>query len=313
MAYLGIDLGGTYARAAVVRDDGRIIASAKMALTDRTPDGVVAAIALAADEALSASNEPVKGCGVGVAGMLEGDTGVVAVAPNLGWRNVPFGALLAKKLGRPVRVVNDLSAAAWGELRAGAGRGKGDLFVVFVGSGVGSAIICGGRLVRGVTGSAGEFGHVKVVPNGRPCGCGQNGCLEAYVGGHNLIAQMQEALASNEPTLLRDRVASGEAALTPVLLEEAALAGDAVARAIYDPAVAHLGLAIANQVTVLNPAALIIGGGVLTRCPNMRDAIRAAVAAYTSVVARRDVVVEQAALGDDCGIIGAALLAEEAA
>lgn len=312
VAYLGIDLGGTYARAAVVDAKGRILSSSKTALIDRTPVGVVEAIGLAAEEALAGVPGPIQGCGVGVAGMLEGDSGVVAVAPNLHWRNVPFGAMLAARLLRPVRVVNDLSAAAWGEFHAGAGAGKRDVLVVFVGSGVGSALICNGQLVRGVTGAAGEFGHVKVTVGGRPCGCGQSGCLEAYAGGHNLIAQMREAVTSREHTLLRERAGDDPAKLTPVLLEEAALAGDELAKQIYDRALGFLGIAIANQVTVLNPAALIIGGGVLSRCPNMRREIARAVQQYGAVVARRDVHIVDAALGDDSGIIGAALMADGA-
>lgn len=312
MAYLGIDLGGTYARAAVVDRQGQILSSAKIALTDRRPAGVVDAIGLAAQQALSVVDIPVHGCGVGVAGMLEGDSGIVAVAPNLHWRNVPFGAMLAEKLGRSVRVVNDLSAAAWGELCAGAGAGKRDLFVVFVGSGVGSALICNGQLVRGVTGAAGEFGHVKVTMGGRTCGCGQTGCLEAYAGGHNLIAQMIEVVSSGVPTVLRELSGGDPARLNPVLLEQAALGGDPVAKEIYERALGFLGIAIANQVTVLNPAALVIGGGVLSRCSNMRQQIAIAVKEYSAVVARRDVVVVDAALGDDSGIIGAALLVEGA-
>jgi glucokinase len=311
LRYLGIDVGGTYARAAVVSAEGEILASCKTALAARDPSGVIDAICLAADEALGASG-PVVGAGVGIAGQLEGESGVVAVAPNLGWRAVPFGSLLGARLGRPVRVVNDLSAAAWGEFRAGAGRGTRDIFVVFVGSGVGSAIVAGGRIVTGAQGFAGEFGHVKVEPGGRPCGCGERGCVEAYVGGHNLLAQMQELLSSERPTQLRELVEQPGAILSPALLETAALAGDQSAKEIYDRAVAHLGLAVANQVTVLNPARLIIGGGVLSRCPGMRQSIRDAVGTWSSVVSRRQLVIAEAELGDDSGIIGAALLAAEA-
>ena len=311
VAYLGIDLGGTYARAAVVDAGGTILASSKIALEDRRPQGVVASVSLAAGEAQAAISEPVLGCGVGIAAQLEGDTGFVAVAPNLQWRNVPFGEMLERKLGHTVRVVNDLAAAAWGELQVGAGRGARDLFVTFVGSGVGGAIIAGSRLVRGASGVAGEFGHTKVVPEGRLCGCGERGCLEAYVGGHNLIAQMQEAIESGRPTVLRQRGGSDLSALTPVLLEEAALQGDEVAKEIYDPATGYLALSVANQVTVLNPALVIIGGGVLMRCPGMRQSIVAAVERYSNRVSRKVVRVAQAELGDDSGIIGAALLAAE--
>jgi glucokinase len=311
VAYLGIDLGATYARAGVVDVGGTILASVKLELHDRSPEGVVESVGLAAWEVLAASSEPVLGCGVGVAAQLEGDSGFVAVAPNLQWRDVPFGEMLARKLGRPARVVNDLAAAAWGELHVGAGRGARDLFVVFVGSGVGGAIIAGGRLIRGATGVAGEFGHTKVVPEGRLCGCGERGCLEAYVGGHNLIAQMQEAIEAGRPTTLLERAGGDPSALTPVDLEQAALEGDEVAKEIYDRATGFLALYVANTVTVLNPGILVVGGGVLMRCPGMRQAIAIGVQRYANRVSRRAVKIAQAALGDDSGIIGAALLAAE--
>lgn len=311
MAFLGIDLGGTYARAAVVDEHGRILAASKMALTDRTPLGVVAAIELAATDAMTGIRG-INRTGVGVAGMLDGETGHVVNAPNLGWRDVPFGAMLAERLGHSVRVVNDLSAAAWGELKGGAGRGASEVFVMFVGSGVGSSIITHGQLVRGATNSAGEFGHVKVVPGGRRCGCGQHGCLEAYAGGHNLIAQMVEALATGRHTVLRTMHQDGGRELTPVLLEEAAQQGDELAKEIFDRASAYLGLAVANMISVLNPERLIIGGGVLSRCSGMRQAIADGVQRYSTEVSKHALHISEAALGDDAGIIGAALLAAEA-
>ena len=196
MPTLGIDLGGTFARAAVVDAGGNLIAAAKVPLVERSPAGVVETIAQAVSDAVKSAGVPLGACGVAAAGQIHKDSGVLSVAPNLGWRNVPLGALLTDRLGQPVRVVNDLAAAAWGELHAGAGRGAQDMLVVFVGSGVGSAIIAGGHLVDGGGGVAGELGHIKVVPGGRRCGCGELGCLEAYVGGHNLIAQTRELLAS---------------------------------------------------------------------------------------------------------------------
>lgn len=311
MPALGIDLGGTFARAALVDAQGRILASAKVALEDRRPEAVVEAIAHAATGALaSAGGRPVHGCGVGVAAQL-GEAGRVLVGPNLGWRDVPFGEMLATRLGRTVRVVNDLSAAAWGELKVGAGRGAADLFVVFVGSGVGSAIIAGGHLLAGASELAGELGHIKVVPGGRPCGCGERGCLEAYAGGHNLIAQMNEALERAQGSELW-RLSEGDPAkLTPALLEQVSEAGDVVAQSIYLPAAGHLSLAIANQVTVLNPARVILGGGVLMRTPGLRRRIREGVAEYSSATSRAVVTIVEAALGDDSGIIGAGLLAQE--
>ena len=309
MPTLGIDLGGTFARAAVVDGAGKLLASAKVALAERSPAGVVETIAQAAAAAVKSAGVEVGGCGVGAAAQIHKGSGVLSVAPNLGWRNVPLGALLKARLGQPVRVVNDLSAAAWGELHVGAGRGASDLLVVFVGSGVGSAIIANGKLLDGAGGVAGELGHIKVVPGGRRCGCGELGCLESYTGGHNLIAQTRELLATGRSPKLVELTGGDAALITPATLEQAAEAGDLAAREVYERAAQFLAVAVANQVTVLNPARLILGGGVLSHCPGLRRRVVEGVQAWASQTAREGLLVTEAELGDDSGLIGAALLA----
>lgn len=304
---LGIDLGGTNARAAVVGADGELLASSKRALTDRSPAAVVEAIALAAEAACAQAQVQVDACGVGAAAMLDESSGMVLVGPNLGWRDVPLGSLLSRRLSRPVKILNDLKVAAWGELKAGAARGASDVLVVFVGSGVGSALIVRGQMVKGAHGVAGELGHIKVVPGGRPCGCGERGCLEAYVGGHNLIGQMREL---DSPALLA--LAGGNPAhLSPAFLEQAALAGDPASRELHQRASDYLGLAVANLVTVLNPGILVLGGGVLGNLTAMRRRVVELVNEQTSRVARAKLQIATAALGDDSGLIGAGLLALE--
>jgi glucokinase len=310
MASLGIDLGGTFARAAVVDEQGKILAADKVALEERTPGAVVESIAQAALNALKAAGTgDVRSCGVGAAGQILGDSGVLAVAPNLGWRDVPLGALLAHRLGHDVRLVNDLRAAAWGEFRAGAGRGSQDMYTVFVGSGVGSAVIANGRIVQGGGGVAGELGHTKVAPDGRVCGCGERGCLEAYAGGHNIIAQTRELLASGRSPWLHELSAGNPDMVTPVTLEQAAEKGDAAASELYEKIGLFLALAVANQVTVLNPARLILGGGVLMHCPGLRRRVVEGVQRFSSRTSREGLLITEAELGDDSGIIGAALLA----
>lgn len=289
--HLGADVGGTNARVALVESSGHIVQAVKACLPDRSVEGVVATVkALVGQLGDRGPMSPT--IGVGLAGMLRGS--VVVNAPNLGWRDVDFGTALSFALGRPARLVNDLSAAAWGERLAGAARGLDDTFTVFVGTGVGSAIIAQGRLVHGATGVAGEFGHLKVVPEGgRPCGCGEHGCLEAYIGGARLTASMREAGLGG----------------TPADLERLALEGHPTARSLYDTAAGFLALAIANQVTVLNPAMLVLGGGVLSNTPALVQRIRDVIAARSGAASREGLRVALAQLGDDSGIVGAALLA----
>ncbi|MDP1825030.1 MAG: ROK family protein [Archangium sp.] len=289
---LGVDIGGSTARVAVVeRETGRIVDSAKQSWTDRGLDAVVRGAASLIDGLVKVHPQVSGTVGVGFAAMLRGP--VVVNAPNLGWRELDFGTPLSAAIGRPVRLVNDLSAAAWGEYAAGAAKGATDSLTVFVGTGVGSAIISNRALVAGASQVAGEFGHVKVsLEGGRRCGCGQHGCLEAYMGGAKLAEWMQE-----------EGLAGGAVDLEPLVTS-----GDATAKRLYDFAVGHLALAIANQVTVLNPGVLVLGGGVLRRCPGMVERIRATVAQRATVASGAAVRVVLATLGDDSGLVGAALL-----
>jgi glucokinase len=315
---LGVDLGGTNVRAAVVdADTGALVAAYKESLRDRAPARVVEVIVHAIAEASAAAGiapavRPA-GVGVGVAGQCLGTTGVVLNAPNLGWRDVPFGSLLSAALGAPVKVANDLAVAAWGEKRFGAARGLDEVALVFVGSGVGCGLIVGGRLHNGATGVAGEFGHVKVRP-ARPgtaprrCGCGQVGCLEAYTSGMNVAARVREELAAGAETSIRALSGGDPARVTASLVDEASRAGDPYARALWDEVGELLGTAVANLVTLLNPARVILGGGVLLACPALAGLVRSAFDRAVSVSATRGLSIEHAFLGDDAGVIGAALL-----
>ncbi len=313
---LGIDLGGTNVRAALVdRDGGRIVASRKSVLADRAPEAVARAAAEAAREAaaeVGADPARLHGAGVGLAGQCLGSSGVVLNAPNLGWRDVPFGALLGRALGAEARVTNDLSAAAWGELHFGAAQGFSEVLVFFVGTGVGSGLVVRGRLVEGARGVAGEIGHVRVTPprGGAPrrCGCGQMGCLEAWAGGMNLSARVREDLAAGAETAVRDLVGGDLGSVSPAAVERAFAQGDAYARDLWEEIGELLGTAVANAVTLLNPARLILGGGVLLGCPGLAAATRRVLDAAVSPSAAVGLSVAEAALGDDAGLVGAALL-----
>ncbi len=249
--------------------------------------------------------------GVGVAGQVLGASGMVLNAPNLGWRDVPFGDLLAAELGHPVRLLNDLSAAAWGERCFGAARGVDDAVLVFVGSGVGCGLILGGRLHEGAGGVAAELGHIKVTPRGvqpRKCGCGEWGCLEAYSGGMNLAARVRDDVADGKATAVL--AAAGDASrISAAAVEQAYREGDPYARDLWAEVGELLGTAMANLVTVLNPARLVLGGSVLLGCPNLMRISRAHLGDRASRSARKSLSVELAGLGDDAGVVGAALLA----
>jgi glucokinase len=315
---LGVDVGGTNIRAALVdRETGAVRAVEGRALEGRSPAEVVAAASRAiAAVAGRHGGAPFRRIGVGIAGQVLGKSGVVLNAPNLGWRDVPFGAMLGRELGVPVRVVNDLSAAAWGESRFGAARGVSDVLVVFVGTGVGSGIVVGGRLHEGARGVAGELGHVKVRPPrpgepARPCGCGSSGCLEAYAGGANLAARVRSEVAAGAPTQILDLVGGDVSRITTAHVEEACAAGDGYARRLWDEVGELLATAVANAVTLLNPERLVLGGGVLRGSPTLREIVESRLPAAASPTAAAELTIAAAARGDEAGVVGAALLGSE--
>src|SRR5256885_6733986 len=196
--YLGVDLGGVSVRAAVVDATGHVLGQEKHRLLSKEPPQVAEAVLRAAKTACGAAGMPfseMKGMGLGVAGMIDREQGLVRSAPTLGWRDVPFIKLLQARTPRtPLWIASELSVSAWGERAAGAGRGVDDLIVVLVGASVGAGIVMQGKLLEGASGAAGELGHVVVAPNGRHCSCGQRGCLEAYAGGQNLAAPAPDDL-----------------------------------------------------------------------------------------------------------------------
>jgi len=313
---LGCDLGGTNVRVAALDASGHVHQVSRRKLVDRAPEAVADQLAEAAGEVLQrigATVDQVAAVGVGVAGQCFGSTGMVLVGPNLGWRNVPFGSLVEERLRRPVRIVNDLSAAAWGEAQVGGARGARDVILVFVGSGVGAGLILDGRLYEGAGGIAGEFGHIKVVPAGRKCGCGELGCLEAYTGGHNIARRLRELEAGGRARAILRAAGGDPTRISGAALEMAAEEGDTEALALRSEIAQMLGVQIGNLVTLLNPARLILGGGVLSGMPGLKAETIDWIRRSAGRAHIDQVTILDAALGDDAGVIGAGLLALHAA
>lgn len=295
---VGLDVGGSNVRGALIDlGTGELVAEHREALADRAPAAVADQIARVVERVDPSARRG--SVGIGFAGMLRGQTGVVANAPNFGWRDVDLGALLSARLGTAV-LANDVNAIAWGEACYGAARGARDVLCVFVGTGVGAGIIAGGRLIIGADHLAGELGHVKVVPPtspaARPCGCGQRGCLEAYASGTALRVRMNELGWRDED-------------LHAGMIDRAARQGDPQAKELLADASGRLGLALANAVTLLNPSRLVLGGGVWSGCPELRRLTLEAFAESVSEPARPGLEIVDAELGDRAGVLGAASLA----
>ena len=257
---------------------------------------------------LSAPLGPVAAVGVAAAGQIHPTTGVVVQAPNLGWRDVPLRATLARVTGVPVTIENDVRAAAWGEFVHGAGQGVRSLLVVFVGTGVGSGAVIEGTLLRGAGNAAGEVGHTQVVIDGLPCPCGQRGCMEQYASGSGLQRRFA-ASPGREASRLHALCGGEPSRLTMAMVDEAARGNDALATEMWRDAQRYLAFAIANYVTVINPEMLVLGGGVIESVPRLFSTLAEGVPRLTTVLARASLRIERARLGDWSGVVGAAALA----
>jgi glucokinase len=306
----GIDIGGTKIAGAVVDVEGTILADARVESPATDPDAIETAVAGLV--ARLAAKHEVTAVGVGAAGYIDADRSTVLFAPNIAWRDEPLGRDLSNLTGLPVTIENDANAAAWGEFQYGAGRDVDDQLMITVGTGVGGGVIAGGRLLRGGYGVAAEVGHLCVVPDGRQCGCGNRGCFEQYASGSALVRAARDAAVG--PSLLArdllERAGGDPAAITGPLITEAAQDGDRFAIEQLRSLGQWLGHGIASLVAVLDPAVIVIGGGVSEAGDLLLGPIRDTFAsALTGRGYRPQAEIRPAVLGNRAGVIGAADLA----
>jgi glucokinase len=308
---LAIDLGGTNSRVAAVTADCEIVARiAHDTRADEEPDAVIADLARAVAEIREQiSGRSVVGLGVAAPGPLDPETGVVFQAPNLPqWHNVPLADDLQQLTGLPVYIGNDANLAALAEARHGAGRGASNLIFLTVSTGVGSGILAHGRLVLGEHGVAAEAGHMTISMDGPLCMCGNRGCLEAYASGTSLVNRARAAMAAGRASTLA-RLGHD---LDAKDIEQAADGGDALAQELIEEAGTALGYGVRNLLHLFNPTVVVIGGGVSRIGPRLWDPMWRVIRADAMPQYQQDVRIVPAALGDDMGLIGAALLVHEA-
>jgi glucokinase len=307
---IGVDVGGTQIAAGVVDAEGRIVQKVRIstpaATAESVEDGIVEAVLR-----LTRGHDAAA-VGVAAPGFVDAQRTTLRFTPNLPMTDRPLRALLQPRIGLPVVVENDANAAAWGEYRFGGGRGVTDVVLLTVGTGLGGGIVLDGRLLRGAFGIAGEFGHVRIVPGGLPCGCGNRGCWEQYTSGRALIRQAQ-ALARTDPQRASRllRMANGQVeAIAGGMITQAAQEGDPAAVDLLAELGRWLGEGIADIADVLDPAVVVIGGGVSEAGDLLLEPARQAFAASLSAGAHRPhLVIRAAELGNDAGLIGAADLA----
>jgi glucokinase len=311
---LAVDIGGTKILTALVRDDGMVVARARVETPGRGVEPVLSAVTGTVEDVMrrsSAAREQVVAVGVGAPGPMDPETGVVFDPPNMdGWHDVPLGALLTERLGMRAFIENDANAAAVGEWWMGAGRGVSDLIYVTVSTGIGGGIIIGNRLLHGISGTAGEVGHMTIDVRGPPCPCGRgNGHLEALASGTAIARMAREAVAAGRRSALLELAGGRPEAITASMVERAAREGDEVAAAVFDRAAASLGVGMANLINILNPQRIIIGGGVSKAGEMLFDPVRRIARARSFERPGGDAEIVPAALGEDVGAVGAAAVA----
>ncbi len=308
---IGVDVGGTKVAAGVVDPDGTVLARARVPSPSTDPAAISAAI-VACVAQLRLDHPEVVAVGVGAAGFIDAARAVVLFAPNLAWRNERLRDTLRERLGLPVVVENDGNAMAWAEYRFGAGRGVQDLCAVTVGTGIGGGIVLSGALYRGHSGIAGEFGHMRVVPGGRRCGCGNRGCWEQYASGRALVHEAREiaAVAPASAARLLELADGPAGSITGPEVTEAAREGDMTARECFAVVGRWLGQGMADVAATLDPGRFVVGGGVSEAGELLLTPAREAYAAALTGRGHRPVAeIVAAQLGNEAGLVGAADLA----
>jgi glucokinase len=307
---IGVDVGGTKITAGVVDRSGAVL-TARRRRTPREDTAQIQETIVGLVEELRAGYDVVA-LGVAAAGFVDADRSTIRFAPNLPWRNAPLREELEQRIGLPVVVENDANAAAWGEARFGAGRGEDHLVALTVGTGVGGGIVANNVVLRGHFGAAAEVGHIVMVPDGRACPCGLRGCLEQYASGRAL-ARHARGIVTAAPASAAGLIARAGGrvdAIDGTIVTAAALEGDPTSLRAFEELGGWLGRGIAQLAAVLDPALIVLSGGV-SRAGTLL--LEPAVAAYHQNVTgrgRRPLArIELAELGPDAGLVGVADLA----
>ena len=324
---LGIDFGGTKLLGAVVDlQSGKVIAEAKKrSSSSDDPKAVLERLTAVAEATLDAAKlkpKQLKGIGVGAAGQVDAETGVLLGTPNLSQAviNLPIAETLNKKFGVPVALRNDVQVAAAGEQAFGAGKGVDNFICCFVGTGVGGAVVQHGKLVSGASGSAGEIGHLIVAAGGRLCGCGGRGHLEAYSSRTAITLSLMGDLKRGRSSVLTDLAPElSTAAMWPEsgavrsgILQAAVEQGDQLVIETLTEAGRYLGYGLASAINLLNPQRVVLGGGVIESCGLMYDVAVEYARRESLAAAITGTEFTRAQLGYYAGVVGAALLGSRA-
>ena len=297
---IGIDIGGTNIKAAFLSGHAIKHRSKTPSLAERGLDSSLQQIT----SAIRPLHREAHAIGIGIAGIIDSRNGVVKYSPNLkGWNNIPLARMIRNEFKIPCRIINDVNAILLGEWKYGRAQGHSNAFLFTMGTGVGGAAVCEGKLLFGANGFAGEFGHTTINPNGPKCVCGQRGHLERYAGAKYIAARYMRKMKRQKRSLKRQQT------LTPETIARAAKMGDPVARQVFSEIGYYIGLGVANILALFDPDIVIISGGIARAGKILFDPIRKTVRDSVLGAEHRHYEIVPAILGDDAGILGAALFA----
>ena len=310
MNILGIDIGGTKSVVGVADETGKLLAHKRVDTPGALgPENIIALIRAAAQEVIDQCGVRIDAIGIGCGGPMDSRTGALFLIPNLpGWEGLVLTDVFSQAFDAPAFIDNDATAAALGELMFGAGKGVDDFVYFTVSTGIGGGIVIGGKIYRGHGGNAAEFGHMKIMPGGPKCTCGDHGCLESLASGTSIARTARERLKKSTKTLLKDWAASPDE-ISAELVARAALKGDRFAQEIWFEAMYYLGIGVANVVNALNPRLVIMGGGVAKAGDWFFKPVRQTVRERAMKALTDDVEIVPAGNGDLVGLMGAIAVA----
>lgn len=311
---IGIDLGGTKILIGLVeKESGKVVSHIKKKTKkEKGPENIVRKMVEGVEELLEESGKSfteISSIGIGSAGQIDRKNGIIIGAPNLDCYNLNLKEILQDKFNIPVFVANDVEVATIGEQKFGAGKGCADFVCVFVGTGIGSAIVKNGHIIYGATGTAGELGHIIVDLNGRPCACGAHGCLEAYASRSAIEARIEGALKKGRKSCISEYLEEGKA-ITSSMIRKSIEREDELVTQCVSEASEYLSGGLASVINLINPELIILGGGLIEAVDYFyKQTIKKAKSKSLPVPAEK-IRFSKTVLGDYSGVIGAALLDE---
>lgn len=311
---IGIDLGGTKILIGLVeKESGKVVSHIKKKTKkEKGPENIVRKMVEGVEELLEESGKSfteISSIGIGSAGQIDRKNGIIIGAPNLDCYNLNLKEILQNKFNIPVFVGNDVEVATIGEQKFGAGKGCADFVCVFVGTGIGSAIVKNGHIIYGATGTAGELGHIIVDLNGRPCACGAHGCLEAYASRSAIETRIEGALKKGRKSCISEYLEEGKA-ITSSMIRKSIEREDELVSQCVSEASEYLSGGLASVINLINPELIILGGGLIEAVDYFyKQTIKKAKSKSLPVPAEK-IRFSKTILGDYSGVIGAALLDE---